>query len=144
MSHNAVESPDQDAALLEHVTCNLCGSDDSDTVHSQGVFGIVKCRSCGLTYVNPRLSPQALAKEYDEKYYFGGSYDDYIGEARGFEETFERRLEKIERLVSPGKILDIGCAFGFFLYVYNKQKTTCFTIALFIPNTHIYFNCLYF
>jgi SAM-dependent methyltransferase len=130
MTRNAVESADQGAAAMEHVTCNLCGSNDSDVVRRQGVFNIVKCRSCGLTYVNPRLSPLALAKEYDEEYYFGGSYDDYIGEARGFEETFEKRLEKIERVVKPGKILDIGCAFGFFLSVARRRGWDAFGVDL--------------
>jgi SAM-dependent methyltransferase len=130
MTCNAVESPDQGAALIQYVACNLCGSDDSDVVYRRGAFNIVKCRSCGLTYVNPRLGPPALAKEYDEAYYHGGSYDDYMGEVRGFEETFEKRLEKIERLVRPGRILDVGCAFGFFLSVARRRGWDAYGVDL--------------
>jgi hypothetical protein len=60
-------------------------------------------------YVYLRLSAPALA---DEGYYHGGSHDDYRGEGRGFEEAFEKRVEKSERLVKLGKIPDTGCASG--------------------------------
>lgn len=117
-------------AVLEYVACNLCGSDDSDIVHAKGLFKIVECRNCGLTYVNPRLSPAALAREYGEGYYFGGSYDDYISERRGFEKTFEKRLEKIESFVKPGRILDVGCAFGFFLSVARRRGWDAYGVDL--------------
>lgn len=110
-----------DAASLEYVPCNLCGSSDSDVVFPIGPHNIVRCRRCGLTYVSPRLSHAALAGEYEEGYFFGGSYQDYMSERRGFDKTFDDRLSRIEKFVKPARIVDIGCAFGFFLAVAERR-----------------------
>lgn len=106
---------------LEAIACNLCGAQDEVLVFEKDSFRIVRCRRCGLVYVNPRLSQAAIAQQYDEDYYTDGSYADYQAERPGYERTFELRLQKIERRSKPGKILDVGCAFGFFLSVAERR-----------------------
>lgn len=110
-----------DRLRFEIVPCNLCGEYNNSLLFKKDSFNIVKCKHCGLVYVNPRLMSSEIAKEYDNGYYINGSYADYLSERPGFERTFERRLEKIGKLVEPGRILDIGCAFGFFLTVAEKR-----------------------
>ena len=106
---------------LEEVTCNLCGGCDEAQLFVKESLRIVRCRQCGLVYVNPRLPQSEIAQQYNESYYTAGSYPDYLGERAGYEQTFERRLVEIERLVPPSRILDVGCAFGFFLNVAEKR-----------------------
>ncbi|OGW29176.1 MAG: hypothetical protein A2X59_08165 [Nitrospirae bacterium GWC2_42_7] len=65
---------------LEFVTCNLCESDKvlpfmtATDWFSQddGQFSIVKCKECGLIYVNPRPHPDHMNLYYGEKYYTHG------------------------------------------------------------------------
>jgi hypothetical protein len=120
MSPPADEDKDN-AASLEYVPHNLCGSGDSDVVLPKGPYNIVRCRRCGLNYVSPRLSHAALAGEYEEGYFFGGSYQDYMSERRGFEKAFNDRLSRIGKFVKPGRIVDRGCAFGFFPAVAERR-----------------------
>jgi len=119
-----------DHLRFEIVPCNLCGGHDDRLLFQKNSFNIVKCKHCGLVYVNPRLMSSEIAKEYDNGYYINGSYADYLSERPGFERTFERRLEKIGKLVEPGRILDIGCAFGFFLTVAEKRGWEAYGVDL--------------
>jgi len=129
-SQRAVDSIGSGSLRLEHVPCNLCGSGSSVLVHSKDGFRIVRCEECGLTYVNPRLCSEALVSQYEEGYFFAGSYADYLGERKGLEKTFEQRLEKIEELAVPGRVLDLGCAFGFFLSVAQNRGWDAYGVDL--------------
>ena len=63
---------------MELVFCDLCHSNQSDVMVKQGdlllevsrdLFTIVKCRNCGLVYLNPRPSKDLLASHYPTDYY---------------------------------------------------------------------------
>jgi 2-polyprenyl-3-methyl-5-hydroxy-6-metoxy-1,4-benzoquinol methylase len=90
-------------------------------------MSIVKCKNCGLVYVNPRPKLEELLKVYDENYfsndayrkneeenYFG--YNEYIEDETNIVKKFYKKIERIENyLKRKGKLLDIGCACGFFM-----------------------------
>jgi len=101
---------------LEYVPCNLCGGNDLKFLYkkpdttlfvSDIEFSVVRCRSCGLAFVNPRPTPDSIRVFYPKKYYKGipSHYERYETEARYLED------------LKPGKVLDIGCASGAFLKV---------------------------
>ena len=115
--------------MLEEVRCNLCGADSTAPVAEIDGFHIVRCRHCGLVYVNPRYQERALQEIYTENYYdhdgiknglefFG--YDDYLADEENIKITFAKRLKTIERYVPKGRLLDVGCATGFFLDLARK------------------------
>lgn len=110
--------------MLENVRCALCGADDTRPVTEIDGFHIVCCRQCGLIYVNPRYAEELLQEIYTEQYYdhdgiknglefFG--YDGYLSDEENIKLTFRKRLQTIERLSHKGRLLDVGCATGFFL-----------------------------
>ncbi|MGC8787731.1 MAG: methyltransferase domain-containing protein, partial [Anaerolineae bacterium] len=110
--------------VLEYVHCNLCGADDTELVAEVEGFHIVRCRQCGLVYVNPRYREDFLQQLYTAEYYdhdgirngqafFG--YEDYIADEENIKITFAKRLRTIERFANKGRLLDVGCATGFFL-----------------------------
>ncbi len=110
--------------MLQYVACNLCGANATTRVAHIDSFDIVRCKQCGLVYVNPRFSPDTLQQIYTEDYYchdginngcefFG--YNDYLADEANIKITFSKRLNTIERYAVKGKLLDVGCAAGFFL-----------------------------
>jgi len=110
--------------MLETVRCNLCGADDTIPVTEIDGFHIVRCRQCGLVYVNPRYQREVLQEIYTETYYdhdgiknglefFG--YENYLADKDNIRATFAKRLRTIESYAPRGHLLDIGCATGFFL-----------------------------
>jgi 2-polyprenyl-3-methyl-5-hydroxy-6-metoxy-1,4-benzoquinol methylase len=106
---------------VEYVPCNLCGADNRSPYCRVGEFQIVRCGRCGLFYTNPRVPVSELPKIYSETYFVSDNpsvlgYDDYAGHANGLRQVFGDHLRVIERFVRPpAAILDIGCAYGYFL-----------------------------
>jgi SAM-dependent methyltransferase len=69
---------EQSSPGMESVFCDLCHSNQSDVVVkqrdlllevSQDEFTIVRCRNCGLVYLNPRPSIDRLSSYYPSVYY---------------------------------------------------------------------------
>lgn len=115
---------------LEEVPCNLCGSPDSRvrwsamdgwpgdeagrfhaTTDKFGAYGTVReCLRCGLLYTSPRLKPESLTRQYAES-----KDEDYFLETEARSMNAYLALAVIRRHASGGRLLDIGCATGFFL-----------------------------
>ena len=62
----------------ESISCDLCGSKSLDillkdvtTWEHKGRFTYVKCRNCGLVFLNPRPSIQGIIKYYPPEAYWG-------------------------------------------------------------------------
>ena len=106
--------------------CALCGRDDAFVVYMARGRSIVRCRGCGLVYVNPRPDAATIADLYGEQYFAGGGesvdaedkpHHDYFAfyQELGEEDRYRAELGELSRFVSPGRILDIGCSTGRFL-----------------------------
>jgi len=115
---------------LETVPCDLCGHNNDEFLYLKigtltgRQFRVVRCRSCGLIYLNPRLNELALAGLYDNKYYAGNGFDSVINYLADFEKDGdcekmfrpERTVEEIKELVPPpSMLLDFGCGLGDFM-----------------------------
>ncbi len=106
------------------VDCGLCGSSERRLKFEDGPFSVVTCESCGLTYVTPRLSDASLIDEvYNEGYWRSDAakdrgYTDYAADEPLYLRTYRRRLSVVKRhFPQPGRVLDVGCAAGFFLSI---------------------------
>jgi 2-polyprenyl-3-methyl-5-hydroxy-6-metoxy-1,4-benzoquinol methylase len=104
---------------LSYVHCDLCGSDASTVLFEKDGFKHVECRSCGLVYVNPRLSSPVEQQEvfYDNLTVSSGDFAEQA--RRAYTGSRRRKLMKEAARYLPynlhGRILDIGCGFGGFL-----------------------------
>ena len=108
-----------DGGGLEHVACAVCARTDAEGLFEKDGFPIVRCRGCGLVYVNPRLTPAALAALYEGQEISPAAY--YMRTERQDELSFGRRLELIERFRPPGTLLDLGCGPGTFSAVARSR-----------------------
>lgn len=108
---------------LEKVRCALCGGDDTELLHSAPPWGYVKCRKCGLIYVNPRSKENAVQKVYEKNKlmsWFKNKTYDYrkMGDLKNIEGRLRRGEEimyEVARYKDGGRLLDIGCNRGFIL-----------------------------
>jgi SAM-dependent methyltransferase len=123
-------------ALFQNITCPLCGSDafdvefhakypsDVDAQQLKNMFHassdqalldqVVRCRSCSLVYVNPRIHPDLIRTGYSE------AEDPLFAAQNPFRiRAFRKALRSVVRRlkIDPrGKrVLDVGCASGAFL-----------------------------
>ncbi|MGS0686488.1 class I SAM-dependent methyltransferase [Nakamurella sp. GG22] len=107
------------AADTEPVSCAMCGVAGSP-LYRRDPFGVVRCPECGLVFVSPRLTSQALQRLYDEPAYFeGGVYgaQSRWSPAMVLQRTWMAgRLRAISRLTpAPARLLEIGSGYGLFL-----------------------------
>lgn len=114
---------------MEHVKCNLCGGDDTYLLYEKDGYNIVKCNSCGLLYVNPRDSIDKLIRIYGRPYFElekskrkdGIGYRNYIKDKEIHKIYFRKKIKQIKKIKPEGRLLDIGCATGFFLEEAQKE-----------------------
>jgi SAM-dependent methyltransferase len=111
---------------FEEVDCNLCGGTKREELFDLSPFKLVRCLSCGLNYVSPRYTESRVLKLYDNSYFtnpsfFSGDntkiygYSDYGESQENVETMYQKIVEKLDRYVVPGKLLEIGSAYGYFL-----------------------------
>lgn len=112
------------------MSCPTCGSNQhkiylTKRTHA-GDYTIVTCGQCGLLYLDPMPSAAELAAYYNNPDYFHGDeagYEgDYTKQRASIEHESQRRLNRIEALVPKAagmqtRVLDFGCAAGYFLGV---------------------------
>ncbi len=103
-------------ASLVEVSCNICNSKAKEIISKTNIGNIVRCKKCGLFYRNPRLSDRDEKDKYKHQI-----YDESCGivEDKTKKEIFVSILNKLEH--HKGKILDIGCADGYFLALARER-----------------------
>jgi SAM-dependent methyltransferase len=100
------------------IGCPICGaSGKPEFVFSKDGFEITKCPACGVgrTIAAP-FEPEEL---YTEDYFNGGvdgAYRDYEGSQKALQHEFHSQVQFLASyLPEGGKLLEVGCAYGFFL-----------------------------
>jgi 2-polyprenyl-3-methyl-5-hydroxy-6-metoxy-1,4-benzoquinol methylase len=112
---------------MEHVSCPLCGSSEYKILfarsdHTHGTtpeqFFVVRCRSCSFVFVNPRPSFSEIGSYYPREFYDTEKNAEQL--LKDKEGTLDGRLALVGNL-PPGRLLDIGCQKGEFMYVMSKR-----------------------
>lgn len=109
-----------DPSLLERPACPLCDSGERrENVYVFPPFGVARCRGCGLWYLHPRLAEESMRACYvDDAYFEGGTagYSSYQAQESTLRPTFRKFLGELARRgMTGGRLLEVGCAYGFFL-----------------------------
>jgi 2-polyprenyl-3-methyl-5-hydroxy-6-metoxy-1,4-benzoquinol methylase len=76
-----------------------------------------RCRDCGFIKAEMDLSPEQVRRLYQEDYFQGEEYGDYLADAVSHRKNFDARLAVVRRLMGKdvGPVFEIGCAYGFWL-----------------------------
>ena len=108
--------PDTLAATAR--ACPVCGARPIRVVGRKEGLCLYRCGGCTLQYAERTPSDALLPAIYDERYFNGapGGYPDYLRD----EAVHRRRALGYLRTIArerpaPGRLLDVGCATGFFL-----------------------------
>jgi SAM-dependent methyltransferase len=129
---------------LEYTNCDLCGENrtnlflEAESEVNKEKFKIVRCANCGLIYLNPRPAKEIIGRYYpvDSYYAFQDfsakkrlnyrewlkniSLEGYYDSKNIFKKLIAKLLVRNFLVVIPkerkGRLLDIGCGSGEFLY----------------------------
>ena len=102
--------------------CPVCTSPAPIKQFEKDGFDMVRCGTCGLVFVGQEPNLIDFNALYDEAYYSGGSdavFADYVGQQAARRAHARRKLALLRtlppRIARQGRLLDVGCAAGFFL-----------------------------
>lgn len=100
--------------------CPICGCPVSIPTFVKYDYTIARCTACDTLHVSPIPSDELLRAHYQDPQYFDGhakqGYRDYTEMRKALAPHFGRRLRTIDNhLSSRGRLLDFGCAAGYFL-----------------------------
>ncbi len=126
---------------METVNCIICGSPEGKPRYEKAsrggtCFTLVKCPKCGLEYVSPRPGPEEIGAFYGESYFATRTdrgYDNYFSDRtrREIERVIGLNLRDLgffefeKGLGKEKRVLDIGCAAGYFLsYMFDRGWDT--------------------
>ena len=107
---------------MSHRDCVVCGTPAPALQFCKNGFDMVRCNSCGCLYVGQDPAGIDFGALYDQSYYTGGSdavFADYVGQEAARRAHARRKLAVLRhlppRIARSGRLLDVGCAAGFFL-----------------------------
>jgi SAM-dependent methyltransferase len=102
------------------IQCALCKGSPCVPVIREGAWQYYRCRCCGVVFLDPQPSDLFLIEHYQR----------YLpAEAPGVE-SWRRMMRLVitrsaalieERFPSPGRLLDVGCGYGFFLEAMERR-----------------------
>jgi SAM-dependent methyltransferase len=97
--------------------CQLCGG-AGPMRRRFPRHGIVECPGCGLVFYDGEASGEGL---YGEQYFSGGEYLDYRADQTVIQSNFRRHVPLLSQWAPSGRLLELGCAHGFFLEVAARR-----------------------
>jgi ubiquinone/menaquinone biosynthesis C-methylase UbiE len=118
---------------LEYTECAFCGGNNNELLlevcntHgsykiSDDKFKLLKCRDCGLVYINPRPAMKEISKYYDSNYYSSKDIIRVFAERLFLHFFVNIKKGMVLKFKKAGNILDIGCGDGGFLSVFSLDK----------------------
>ncbi len=112
--------PDEPALAATGNPCIVCGRDNAAPLYP----GLLRCRACDYVFADMRLTDAELFQLYNEDFFTGAEFSDYAADAKFFRKNFALRLRELKKFLDPARhrrLLEIGCAYGFFLDVVRNE-----------------------
>lgn len=106
--------------LILNNNCIVCHSNRSTLIYP----GILKCDDCDYVFANLKLSQSDFELLYSSDYFNGEEYSDYLTDRVNHERNFKLRLKQLNKYIDLSKynsLLEIGCAYGFFLNLVKNR-----------------------
>ena len=102
---------------LVNSVCRVC---ESTAGHSPIFDQLHECRRCGFITFDD-VDRDALLEIYNDEYFSGTEYPDYLGQQDALRKSMRRHLKQMDRYhPNRNSLLEVGCAYGLFL---DEAKT---------------------
>lgn len=101
------------------ISCPICRRKDFRVFYKSAKRQVVGCKHDGLVFVNPQPTKSQVLSLYGSKYF--KNFDPYLKNRQAHLAYFNKKLDQIEKRISKGKVLDVGCATGFLLEEAKKR-----------------------
>ena len=122
-----------DGRQTPEACCRVCGSAEVALWLRKQGYPVYHCRACENAFVPDAAVPADLESLYTPSYFEGGNstgYPTYRQDAAVLQRNFARRLAWLESLRPPGRLLDVGAAYGFCLKVARERGWTAMGVEI--------------
>ena len=110
--------------------CHVCGGREHRPLFTvsryQRDYRLVCCRHCGLVFVDPRPSSAELTRYYAQTY----DYDLFMNDAESIRQRGREDVAWVQRFKTAGRLLEVGCMYGFMLEQAQRQGFACYGIEI--------------
>lgn len=100
--------------MSDSYQCIVCDGNSREILYK----GVTRCKNCGYTSADLDVTEEELFNLYNKDFFFNSEYMDYTADKKTLQKNFKHRLDDIEKFLDRNRhktILELGCAFGFFL-----------------------------
>jgi SAM-dependent methyltransferase len=102
--------------------CALCGAVERMHLFEKDGYPIARCAACGLIQVDVELGRDELEAIYGEDFFTEEElFHDYVSQRGVRLESGRALADVLAGLVPSGRLLDVGCAAGFFLEAASRH-----------------------
>jgi len=117
---------------MENTVCHICSGRDAKLFMKKNGSDFFRCPVCKLEFIFPQPDDVTLTEIYSGRYYDSwGLHIDSQAAEKSKRLTFEYRLNQVKNILRSGdKILDCGCATGFFLDLVKQKGFTPYGIEI--------------
>jgi 2-polyprenyl-3-methyl-5-hydroxy-6-metoxy-1,4-benzoquinol methylase len=94
--------------------CIVCLNDQWNPIYES----LLKCDCCGFVTADIEITDNQLKDIYEKNYFFGEEYSNYLVDKYIIQKNLNERLndlKKIDDKLANKNLIEIGCAYGFFL-----------------------------
>jgi SAM-dependent methyltransferase len=105
--------------------CPVCGESRRERLFVKDDWPIARCPACSLVYVDAVLDRDALDALYGRDYFEGDTFAHYLAERDVRVGSARGRVQHLSAIVPGGRLLDVGCAAGFFL----EAAAECYAVT---------------
>ncbi len=92
--------------------CAGCGGNEAKPLYR----GLVECVECGLVRYPYRVAAAEAAQLYNDDYFHGAEYLDYLADRSAHQANFRPRVRRLAQWVPHGgRLFEVGCSYGLFL-----------------------------
>ncbi len=123
---------------MKSVKCALCSSNNYEIISkakdyhyhlANNSFNMVKCKNCGLVYLNPRPSKEQINSFYPKtEIYYSTNTSPFAKMISNF--FTPRRISSATKYKKQGKLLDVGCGVGDFLVNMERKGFEVYGVDL--------------
>lgn len=85
-----------------------------------------QCQTCGFVQTKTNFSQAALLPLYDQAYFQGKEYSNYLSDAKIHRHNFRHYFAEVLAVTShPREVFEIGCAYGLWLELLTQNGIPC-------------------
>jgi 2-polyprenyl-3-methyl-5-hydroxy-6-metoxy-1,4-benzoquinol methylase len=95
--------------------CEVCTGEEQIAYLTKGEYPFLQCTGCGHISVQLDISDAELVEVHDSHFFSDRAYVDYIKDRQVLQKNFSRFIITLRQYCPAGLLLEVGCAYGFFL-----------------------------